>query len=181
MPGGVIPSIRHALARAKLSNFDGFLKQIGETQDSFIRDIRNIYDTISLKNLTENLQITLAEATKLMGALMDVSSHQIGNRLSDLEGGYTRQSSDVHEGKSRTVTPLSHECFSGHFDRMINRYRRSGFVSLLCLLPFRHLLRVPRLSQRHVDGVTAVKEREGGAGPDAELGPGLAQPWVIGQ
>ena len=77
MPGGVIPSIRHALARAKLSNFDGFLKQIGETQDSFIRNIRNIYDTISLKNLTENLQITLAEATKLMGALMDVSSHKI--------------------------------------------------------------------------------------------------------
>jgi hypothetical protein len=70
------------LAEAK-ANFDGFLRQISETQNTFIADIRNVYDTISLKNLTETLQATLAQSTRLVGSQLELSSHQITNRLGD--------------------------------------------------------------------------------------------------
>lgn len=70
------------LAEAKAS-FDGFLNQISETQNTFISDIRNIYDTISLKNLTETLQATLAQSTRLVGSQLEISSQQITNRLGD--------------------------------------------------------------------------------------------------
>ncbi len=70
------------LADAK-SSFDGFLQQISETQNAFIGDIRAIYDTISLKNMTETLQTTLAQSTRLMGGQLEISSQQIINRLGD--------------------------------------------------------------------------------------------------
>jgi methyl-accepting chemotaxis protein len=73
------------LAEAK-SNFDGFLRQIGEAQNAFIADIRSVYDTISLKNLTETLQSTLAQSTRLVGSQLEISSHQIVNRLGDFNG-----------------------------------------------------------------------------------------------
>jgi hypothetical protein len=70
------------LGEAK-ANFDGFLKQLSEAQDTFIGDIRNLYDTISLKNLCDNLRATLTEATQLMGSRLDVALHQINTRLTD--------------------------------------------------------------------------------------------------
>ncbi|HET8798170.1 MAG TPA: hypothetical protein VFO89_10810 [Thermoanaerobaculia bacterium] len=70
------------LGEAK-SQFDGFLRQIGEAQNAFIADIRSVYDTISLWNLSQTLQETLASSTRLVGSQLEISSQQIINRLGD--------------------------------------------------------------------------------------------------
>jgi len=70
------------LAEAK-SNFDSFLRQISEAQNIFIADIRSVYDTISLNNLTDILKATLAQSTRLVGSQLEICSQQIVNRLGD--------------------------------------------------------------------------------------------------
>jgi hypothetical protein len=70
------------LAEAK-SQFEGFLRQIGDVQNAFIADIRGVYDTISLRQLSETLHATLASSTRLVGSQLELSTQQVVNRLGD--------------------------------------------------------------------------------------------------
>jgi hypothetical protein len=70
------------LADARKS-FDGFLASLGDAQRQFIEDIRNLYDTLSLKNLSENLQGSLEQAGSLMSDRIEHGTAQITNRLTD--------------------------------------------------------------------------------------------------
>lgn len=75
----------HRLAEAKAS-FDGFLRHMGDAQNTFINDIRGVYDTISLKNLTEHLLTALGQGMKQMSMRVEVASQQIANRMAEFNG-----------------------------------------------------------------------------------------------
>lgn len=64
-------------------SFDGFLETLGTAQSEFIDDVRGIYDTISLKELSATLRASLADAGRLMSDSMGVATRQIENRLND--------------------------------------------------------------------------------------------------
>jgi len=63
--------------------FDGFLSSLGESQSTFIQDVRNVYDTISLKHLGETLQGAVGESARTMAETVNASSRQIASRLFD--------------------------------------------------------------------------------------------------
>jgi methyl-accepting chemotaxis protein len=63
--------------------FDGFLKNISDTQAQFIDDVRSVYDTISLKELSTTLHGSLIQAGRLMSDSISLSTRQIANRLTD--------------------------------------------------------------------------------------------------
>jgi len=65
------------------TSLDRFIRDMADSQNDFIGEVKAIYDAISLKNLTENLQQNLGKATRLMGDRIEVGTTQISNRLSD--------------------------------------------------------------------------------------------------
>ena len=64
--------------------FDGFLKQISETQQTFIDDIKSVYDVISLKNLGETLQANVIQAGKYMSDALNQNIVQISENSLNL-------------------------------------------------------------------------------------------------
>jgi methyl-accepting chemotaxis protein len=71
-----------SIAEASVA-FDGFLQRIGDTQNQFIDDIRNVYDMISLSRLGEAVQSSVGRAGQLMSDQVSVATKAIENRLQD--------------------------------------------------------------------------------------------------
>jgi ElaB/YqjD/DUF883 family membrane-anchored ribosome-binding protein len=81
-------------------NFDSFVESLGETQRQFIEDIRGVYDTISLHNLSDTLNSVLIRAGRLMGDKIEVGTTQITNRLTDFNASVDTLSKAM-EGQAR--------------------------------------------------------------------------------
>jgi methyl-accepting chemotaxis protein len=75
------------------ANFDGFLQRISDAQNTFIGDLTSVYDTISLRELSANLQRSVGEAGQMMSERIGGGANQIAKRLIDFNGAVTKFSS----------------------------------------------------------------------------------------
>jgi len=64
-------------------SFSGFLKNLSSSQTQFLDEVRSVYDTISLKNLSFTLHETLTQAGRLLSDTISIATRQIANRLTD--------------------------------------------------------------------------------------------------
>jgi hypothetical protein len=70
------------IAKAR-TEFDGFLKEINETQREFIRDMKSFYDAISLKTLGTTLQGSIIQAGKHISDTINPQVLQISAQLAE--------------------------------------------------------------------------------------------------
>lgn len=75
--------------------FDGFLAGLGASQVQFIEEVRGVYDTISLHELSATLRASFGDAGRLMMETVNKGTHQIANRLGDFNGAVDRLSSTL--------------------------------------------------------------------------------------
>lgn len=74
------------------ATFDGFLQRISEEQNTFIGDLKGVYDTISLRELSANLQTSVGEAGRMMAERIGGGATLIANRLVDFNSAIARTS-----------------------------------------------------------------------------------------
>jgi methyl-accepting chemotaxis protein len=65
------------------TTFDGFLNGLSSAQAQFIDEVRGVYDTISLKELSSTLHGSLMQAGRVMADAVSLSTRQIATRLTD--------------------------------------------------------------------------------------------------
>jgi methyl-accepting chemotaxis protein len=65
------------------ASFDGFLQRISDSQNGFIGELKSVYDTISLRELSANLQKSVGAAGQMMAERIGGGASQISNRLVD--------------------------------------------------------------------------------------------------
>ena len=75
------------------AGFEAFLQQLSAAQTAFIGDIRNLYDTISLKNLAATAQESVAHAGQLMSDKITIATTLVANRLGDFNAAVERMGS----------------------------------------------------------------------------------------
>jgi len=89
--------IRTGIGKLSTANaqFDGFLKQISESQDQFIGDVKGIYDVISLKNLGATLNASIGVAGKQIADTLGSNVNQMAGQLARFNGSVTALSSTL--------------------------------------------------------------------------------------
>lgn len=82
---GQTEAIREGLGKLAEAGegFDGFLKNLSTNQAQFIEEVRGVYDTISLRELSATLHESLLQAGRTMSDAISMSTRQIANQLND--------------------------------------------------------------------------------------------------
>lgn len=96
-----------ALATAR-TQFDGFLKEVSDSQRELISDVKGVYDSISLKNLGTTLQESIAEAGRHLTGTLDpqvgrltTQVAQFNDAVAALSGTLREQSSAASQSVAR--------------------------------------------------------------------------------
>jgi methyl-accepting chemotaxis protein len=80
--------------------FDGFLNGLTESQRQFFAELQSLYDTLSLKNLSASLQLSLAQSARLMGDKLDAGAGRITDRIGEFNSAVEKLSVAL-DGQSR--------------------------------------------------------------------------------